>query len=82
MTLQGGGTNTYTGNNSSSGATIIINGDLVLGASGLMSCPVTVGSAGTFDISQNPAFNLNQTGWQRRCRNLDDPWQFDRIRWH
>lgn len=61
VTLQGGGTNTYTGNNSSSGATIISNGDLVLGASGLMSCPVTVGSAGTFDISQNPAFNLNQT---------------------
>jgi autotransporter-associated beta strand protein len=61
VTIIGGGTNTYMGTNSSSGTTIISLGDLVLGASGLMSCPISVASAGTFDISQNPTFTLNQT---------------------
>jgi fibronectin-binding autotransporter adhesin len=58
VTIQGGGTNTYTGNNSSSGTTIISTGDLVL--VGTMSCPISVASAGTFDVSQI-SFNLNQS---------------------
>ena len=58
VTIQGGGTNIYTGNNSSSGTAVINNGDLVL--TGTMSCPISVASAGTFDVSQI-AFNLNQT---------------------
>lgn len=61
VTILGGGTNTYTGTNTSSGATIISNGDLVLGASGLMSCAITMAGKGIFDVSQNPAFALNQT---------------------
>ena len=59
--FQAGGTNFYTGTNTSSGTTIISSGDLILGPSGLMSCPISVSSAGTFDVSQNPAFVLNQT---------------------
>jgi fibronectin-binding autotransporter adhesin len=61
VTIQDGGTNTYTGTNTSSGTTCISQGDLILGASGLMSCPIFVGAAGTFDISQNPTFTLDQT---------------------
>jgi fibronectin-binding autotransporter adhesin len=61
VTIQAGGTDTYTGTNTSSGTTLISQGDLVLGASGLMSCPISVGSGATFDISQNPTFTLNQT---------------------
>jgi len=61
VTILGGGTNTYTGTNTSSGATIISNSDLVLGPSGLMSCAITVAGNGMFDVSQNPAFTLNQT---------------------
>ncbi len=61
LTIEDGGTNTYTGTNTSSGATIISQGDLVLAPSGLMSCPITVDSGGTFDVSQNPTFALNQT---------------------
>jgi len=60
LTIQDGGTNTYDGLNTSSGTTIVSQGDLVLGSSGTMSCPISVGSAGTFDISQNPTFMLNQ----------------------
>lgn len=60
VTIQAGGTDTYTGTNSSSGTTIISQGDLILGASGLMSCPVSVAAGSTFDVSQNPAFTLDQ----------------------
>jgi autotransporter-associated beta strand protein len=58
VTIVGGGTNTYYGTNSSS-LTISV-GDLVLAASGKDSGPISVGSAGTFDVSQDPAFALNQ----------------------
>ncbi len=51
---------TLNGTNSSSGATVISQGTLALGVSGLMSCPVFVASGARFDISQNPAFTLNQ----------------------
>ena len=51
---------TYNGTNSSSGVTLISQGTLALGASGLMSCPVFVASGARFDISQNPTFTLNQ----------------------
>lgn len=61
ITIQAGGTNTYTGTNSSSGTTIISQGDLVLGPSGLISSPISLTSAGTFDVSQNTSFTLNQT---------------------
>lgn len=61
VTVQAGGIQTYTGTNSSSGATIISQGTLVLGASGLLSCPISVAAGATFDVSQNPSFSLNQT---------------------
>jgi fibronectin-binding autotransporter adhesin len=60
ITIQGGGTETYSGTNSSSGTTTISQGDLVLALSGLMSCPIFVASGATFDISQDPTFTLNQ----------------------
>lgn len=61
LTIQDDGTNTYTGTNTSSGATVISSGSLVLGATGLMSCPVSVASGATFDLTQNPTFTLKQT---------------------
>lgn len=61
ITIQAGGTNNYTGTNSSSGILTIKQGNLVLDASGLLSCPIFVSSGGTFDVSQNPTFTLNQT---------------------
>jgi autotransporter-associated beta strand protein len=61
ITILAGGTNNYYGTNSSSGATTISSGGLVLQGSALLSCPVVVGSAGTFDVSQVPTFTLNQS---------------------
>ena len=58
VTIQAGGTINYSGANTSSGPTMISNGDLIL--TGGMSCPIIVQSAGTFDVSQT-SFNLNQT---------------------
>lgn len=56
---------TYYGTNTASGTTLISQGALVLGPSGLMSCPVFVASGATFDLSQmlaqNPAFTLSLT---------------------
>jgi fibronectin-binding autotransporter adhesin len=54
-------TMTYNGTNNSSGATIVNQGVFVLGASGLMTCPVSVGGGATFDLSQNPTIILNST---------------------
>ena len=52
---------TYYGTNSASGAVIISQGSWVLGAFALMSCPISVASGATFDVSQDPSFVLNQT---------------------
>jgi autotransporter-associated beta strand protein len=52
---------TYNGNDTASGTFIISQGDVVLGASGLMSCPISMASGGTFDVSQNSSFTLNQS---------------------
>ncbi len=57
----GGNILTFTGTNNSSGTLIVSNGTVVVGATGLVHCPINVLAAGTFDVSQNPAFTLNQT---------------------
>lgn len=61
VTIQAGGVQTYTGTNTSSGTTIISQGTLAVGSSGLMSCPIFIANGATFDVSQNPTFALNQT---------------------
>jgi autotransporter-associated beta strand protein len=53
---------TYSNNTDiASSATVISQGTLALGVAGFMSSPVSVASGATFDVSQNPAFTLNQT---------------------
>jgi autotransporter-associated beta strand protein len=51
---------TYTGNNSSSGTAVISQGTLALVSPGVMSCPISVASGATFDVSQT-SFNLSST---------------------
>ena len=61
LVFEGGGTNTFNGADTSSGSTIISNADLILGGSATISGPISVENQGTLDVSQNPAFTLNQT---------------------
>jgi len=62
LTKVGANTLTYdVGTNSSAGATVVSQGKLVLGVAGVMTCPISVTSGATFDLTQNPTFTLNQT---------------------
>lgn len=61
MIQVGGNVLTYNGTNSSSGTLIVSNGTVVVGATGSVFCPVSVLAGGTFDVSQNPTFTLNQS---------------------
>ncbi|MBC8095288.1 MAG: autotransporter-associated beta strand repeat-containing protein [Akkermansiaceae bacterium] len=49
------------GTNSLSGLTVVSQGVWLLGAAGVMTGPISVSSGATFDVTQNPTFNLNQT---------------------
>ncbi len=57
---QGGNTLTFTGVNSSSGTLLVNSGTVAVGATGSILCPVSLISGTFFDVSQNPAFTLNQ----------------------
>ena len=61
LIVEGGGTQNYFGTNSSSGTTLINQGDLILGMTALTASPVSVASGSTFDVSQDPTFTLKQT---------------------
>ena len=52
-------TMTYYGTNVSSGGTIISQGTLALGVSGLVSSPIFVASGAVYDVTANPAYVLN-----------------------
>ena len=52
---------TYDGADTGSGPTIIAQGTLTVGAASAISSPIVLSSGATFDVSQNPAFTLNQS---------------------
>jgi autotransporter-associated beta strand protein len=60
LSLQGGGIYTFTGANTSSGTLAVNNGTAVVGASGSIQCPISLAAGASFDVTQNPAFTLNQ----------------------
>ncbi|MGD0259255.1 MAG: autotransporter-associated beta strand repeat-containing protein [Verrucomicrobiota bacterium] len=67
VTIQAGGTQYYGGTNSSSGTTFISPGaslilsNNTLGTTGALSCPISVATGATLDVSQVPTFTLSQT---------------------
>jgi autotransporter-associated beta strand protein len=58
---QGAGVLTYYGTNTSSGTLAVSSGTTVaVGASGVITGPIFIGSGASFDITANPAFAFNQ----------------------
>jgi len=61
LIVQGGGTVTFDGANTSSGSLIVNVGVAVVGAAGSIQGPITLASGTRLDVSLNPGFALNQT---------------------
>jgi len=58
LTKTGSGKLILSGKDSATGSIAVNGGDFALGASGLVTCPISVAAGATFDVSQNSVFNL------------------------